>query len=174
MNNALEYSKFLTDALYQVSEIARGQFGNVSGVVKEGDPNQVLTDTDQEIGHVLIERIQVAYSDDSIIDEEAGIIEKDPARIWVIDPIDGTSNFANGIPTYGIMFGVLENGIPVAGGIVLPQFDAIYIAEKGKGAYRNGERIIATDEDDLLKTLISYGIDGNHQDPNKTRDEARI
>lgn len=170
----MEYGEFISGALSEVAEIARSQFGNVSGVVKEGDPNQVLTATDQEIGRVLIERIQAAYPDDSIIDEEAGVIRKNPKRIWVVDPIDGTSNFANGIPTYGVMFGLLENGITVAGGIALPQFDSIYLAEKGKGAYRNGERIQATTEEDLLKTLLGYGIDGNHNMPDETRREAAV
>ncbi len=170
----MEYAEFLSDALKNVSEIAKSQFGHVSGVVKDGDPNQVLTSTDKEIGRILIERITAVYPDDSIIDEEAGVIRRDPKRIWVVDPIDGTSNFANGIPTYGAMFGLLENGVPVAGGIVLPQFDAVYLAEKGKGAYRNGERLESTREEDLLKTLIAYGIDGNHVEPNVTRREAAV
>lgn len=174
MNSISEYTHFLQQSLAQVSEIARTQFGHVPGVLKDGDPNQVLTQTDKEIGRVLIELIQTQFPGHSIIDEEAGVIQKNPDMVWVVDPIDGTSNFANGIPTYGIMFGLLKDGVPIAGGIALPQFDAIYIAEKGKGAYRNGERIQATREEDLLNTLMAYGIDGNYNDPNATRQEAAL
>ena len=170
----MEYTQFLQKSLSEVAEIARSEFGHVASTVKEGDPNQVLTQTDQEIGRVLIEKISSSFPNDSIIDEEAGIIRRDANRIWVVDPIDGTSNFANGVPTYGIMLGLLEKNIPVAGGIALPQFDAVYVAEKGKGAFRNGERIQSTGESDLLKILMGYGIDGNHNDPEKTREEAII
>src|SRR3989344_3332626 len=152
----MEYKEFLITALDEVASIARAQFGHVSGVVKDGDPNQVLTSTDQEIGKVLIERLTSSFPNDSIIDEEKGVIKKDPSRIWVVDPIDGTSNFANGVPTYGIMLGLLKEGVPVAGGIALPQFESIFTAEKGLGAYRNGQKIQSTGEVELMKTLIGY------------------
>ena len=54
---------------------------------------------------------------------------------WVVDPIDGTSNFASGIPTYCIMIGLLNGGIPIAGGVAIPSFHEICIAEKAKALF---------------------------------------
>ena len=67
--------------------------------------------------------------------EEAGIIDKQSHYTWVIDPTDGTSNFAQGSPLYGCMLGLLKDHEPLAGGFALPAFHEIYSAERGKGAY---------------------------------------
>lgn len=158
----------------EVSQIAQESFGKVSGVTKEGDNNQVLTETDLEVGKKIVEAIQSEFPEHNIIDEEAGVIDKKSNLTWVVDPIDGTSNFANGVPTFGIMLGLLENDVPIAGGIALPSFSEIYVAEKGDGAYCNGEAIKVSGESELKKSLIAYGIDGHQEDPQLTRDECRL
>ena len=108
------YSEFLTEVLEEASAVARDKFGSVTAVTKAADNNQVLTEADLAIGKLLIRSIQNAYPGDSIIDEEAGVIDKKSDYVWVIDPIDGTSNFAQGVPLYGIMVGLLQRGEPVA------------------------------------------------------------
>lgn len=158
----------------EVSDIARNSFGKVAGTTKGGDNNQVLTETDLEIGKTLIEKIQKEYPEHNIIDEEAGVIDNKSDFTWVIDPIDGTSNFANGIPLYGIMLGLLKDNEPVAGGLALPNFSEIYIANKGNGAYCNGEKISVTRENNLKNSLVAYGIDGHQEKPKFTRDECKL
>lgn len=170
----MEYQKFIENTLEEVSEIARNSFGKVSGTTKEGDNNQVLTETDLEIGKTIIKKIQKEFPEHNIIDEEAGVIDKNSAFTWVIDPIDGTSNFANGIPLYGIMLGLLKTDIPIAGGLALPSFSEIYVAEKDKGAYCNGSKINVSEENNLLRTLVAYGIDGHQENSDFTRDECEI
>jgi len=98
------------------------------------------------LGKNLITKISQAFPEHNIIDEEVGVIDNNSNYTWVIDPIDGTSNFANGVPTYGIMLGLLENNIPIAGGIALPEFSEIYVAEKGTGAFCNGEKVQVSSE----------------------------
>ena len=170
----MNYSKFITDALAEVSIIAKESFGKVSGVVKENDNNQVLTDTDLKIGKALIEKIQGNFPEHNIIDEEAGVIDKKSNFTWVIDPIDGTSNFANGIPLYGIMLGLLKDNEPIAGGIALPSFSEIYTAEKGVGTFCNGDKIQVSSEKILKNCLVAYGVDGHQEKPEFTRDECRL
>src|SRR5438045_7513898 len=97
------YPDFLTDQLHAAAKTAGSYFGKVSGTAKTGDPNQVLTDADIAIGQQLVAAVQQAYPDHNIIDEEAGIIDKSSRYTWVIDPIEATSNFAVGLPQYGIM-----------------------------------------------------------------------
>ncbi|HLN19089.1 MAG TPA: inositol monophosphatase [Patescibacteria group bacterium] len=170
----MEYKKFIEVALEEVSEIARNSFGKVIGTTKEGDNNQVLTETDLIIGKTLIKMIQKEYPEHNIIDEEAGVIDKKSEFTWVVDPIDGTSNFANGLPFYGIMIGLLEKDVPIAGGVALPGFFELYIAEKGHGAYCNGEKISVTKEIDLKNSLVIYGIDGHRENPDITRQECKL
>lgn len=163
---------FITDALTDAMKIANARFGTVSGTVKPEDNNQVLTATDIEIGNLIVSRIKSQYPEWNIIDEEAGVIDNKSPYTWVVDPIDGTSNFANGVPTYGIMIGLLHDDMPIAGGIALPYFNELYIAEKGKGTFCNGEAVVVTQEKTLLNCLVAYGIDGHQENPEITVKET--
>ncbi len=168
------YSEFIKQVLGESAEIARRYFGNVSSRVKPEDNNQVLTEADIAIGKVLVTAIRREYPDHNVIDEEAGVINNQSNITWVVDPIDGTSNFAAGTPLYGCMIGVLEDDIPVAGGVVLPALHQMYIAEKGKGATCNDVPVSVASQGALLQSLIAYGVDGHQENPNLTRKEAEI
>lgn len=170
----MDYSDFIRKALDGVSEIANRNFGKVTGTTKEEDNNQVLTATDLEIGKRLIAMIEDEYPEFNVIDEEAGVIDKGAELTWVVDPIDGTSNFANGVPTYGIMLGLLKGNQPIAGGIALPYFKEVYVAERGNGTWCNGQRTYVSEEVELKKILMAYQIDGHQEDPERTRKESRL
>ena len=75
----------------------------------------------------------------NIISEESGFSNRKSKYTWVIDPLDGTSNFASSIPWFGVLIALFENNIPVMGGAYLPVLNQMYIAEKGKGALLNGK-----------------------------------
>ncbi len=170
----MEYREFLEKNLTEAGQIALRYFGKVSGTVKPGDSNQVLTEADIAIGKQLVSAVQATYPDHNIIDEEAGVVDKGSRLTWVIDPIEATSNFAAGLPQYGIMIGLLEDATPIAGGIITPATQNLYIAEAGKGATCNGEPIHAMTETNLLNVLLSYGIDSHRKDPQRTIDECRV
>ncbi len=171
MNN---YTQFIKETLTEASKIADQNFYKVSAsTIKTGDNNQVLTQTDLEIGQMIVARIRETYPDFNIIDEEAGVIDNNSNKTWVVDPIDGTSNFANGLPTYGVMIGLLVDDQPVAGGVVLPALNQLYYAQKGEGAFCNDQKIEVTKETRLLSSLVAYGIDGHQEDPEKTLSETK-
>jgi myo-inositol-1(or 4)-monophosphatase len=170
----MEFINFLNQTLDVVSVIANRNFGKVAATIKTGDNNQVLTQTDLEIGTKIIEVIEKYYPTHNIIDEEAGVLDKQSAYTWVVDPIDGTSNFANGIPTYGLMIGLLQEATPIASGIVLPAFNEKYLAEKGKGAFCNGQKLAVTTQTLLSSALVAYGIDSHLEEPALTQDECRL
>jgi len=170
----MNYTSFITNVLQETSEIASDKFGKVTGFTKGDDNNQVLTEADLEIGKLIVEKIQKEYPAYNIIDEEAGTVDNGSDFTWVVDPIDGTSNFANGVPTYGIMLGLLERNLPISGGVSLPYFKEIYIAEKGKGSYCNGRKILVANEKKLSSSLIAYGIDGHQENPSLTYEEIKI
>ncbi len=173
-STTMNYSNFIQETLTEVSLLATTHFGKVTSTTKAGDNNQVLTEADVAIGQTIIQLIQKTYPDHNIIDEEAGVIDKESDYTWVVDPIDGTSNFANGLPTYGVMLGLLKNDQPIAGGVVLPFFNQQYWAERGQGAWLNSERLQVTTETELLKTLVAYGIDGHQENPELTTNELHI
>lgn len=171
----MDYQAFITQTLQEAAAIAKNNFGKISSIsTKTGDNNQVLTATDLAIGKQIVQKIEAAYPDHNIIDEEAGVIDKQSQFTWVVDPIDGTSNFANGLPAYGIMIGLLENNQAIAGGVVLPAFDQLYVAQKNQGAFCNGQKIKVTSETKLLFSLVAYGIDGHQENPERTIKETAV
>lgn len=171
---SMEYRTFLVKTLEDAAHIARDRFGKVSSTTKVGDPTQVVTEADIEIGSMIVEAIQQTYPTHNIIDEETGSVDNRSPYTWVVDPIDGTSNFAQASPLYGCMLGLLREHEPVAGGFALPAFHEIDTAERGQGAYCNQQRLQVQDGKDLCSVLISYGIEGNQSDPMSTRSECEL
>lgn len=170
----MSYKDVVTDLLRKSSLIAKNYFGNVDVSIKKGDNNQVLTKADLEIGSFLVSSLQRVFPNYNTIDEESGIHDKGSEYTWIIDPIDGTGNFAMGLPHYGIIVGLLENDVPIVGGVALPYFDEIYYAEKGKGATKNGEAIMISDKKELIRTLVAYGMDSHKDDPEFTDNEMKL
>jgi myo-inositol-1(or 4)-monophosphatase len=169
-----EPERLIAEMLEAASELARAKIGRVDAVRKPEDNNQVLTEADLEIGRLLLSSISSRYPDHSVIDEEAGVIDNRSDFIWITDPIDGTSNYAVGLPTYGIMVGLLYRFQPLAGGIALPAFGETYLASRGNGARLGGRPVSVTAERDLADILLSYGVDGNSDDPAATRQEMSL
>ncbi|MFH1971625.1 MAG: inositol monophosphatase [Patescibacteria group bacterium] len=169
----MEYKDFTINTLNKTSEIAREHFGKVAWNLKE-NYNQVLTETDKEIGKFIADKIKDNFPKHSIIDEELGKIDSNSDYVWVVDPIDGTSNFAFGVPSYGTLIGLLHKNIPIVGGLALPEFNEIYYAEKSKGTECNGKTVQVTKETDLSKCLVSYSIDSNRNKPEKVEKECLL
>ncbi|MGE5042330.1 MAG: inositol monophosphatase family protein [Candidatus Levyibacteriota bacterium] len=170
----MSYSPFLQKALSEASEIATSYFGKTTAIAKEGDNNQVLTEADLQVGKYIVTEIEKEFPEHNIIDEEAGVLNKKSDFTWVIDPIDGTSNFAAGTPNYGIIIGLLHLDQPIAGGVALPFFKEITTAEKEKGAFCSGKKLAVTQESSLLSSLVAYAIDGHQENANMTYDECKI
>lgn len=153
------YPTFLETMLQEAAEMALSFPRGLSARIKDADPNQVVTDADLAIGRRIKDRIRERFPNDSEIDEEWGSARGSSAVTWVIDPIDGTSNYAAGSPLFGIMVGVLENGRPVAGGVSLPALSETYVAAVGHGAYVNGSKLELKSGGDMSDRLVAYGMD---------------
>lgn len=155
----MAYLTFLESLLEDAGKLAMSFPRGMSSRVKNTDRNQVVTQADTVIGRQIARRIRASFPDDGVIDEESVSVPGTSPFTWVIDPIDGTSNFAAGSPLFGIMVGVLDEGRPVAGGVTLPAVAETYVAETGQGAYWNGSRLTLADDDDVSRQLIAYGMD---------------
>lgn len=170
----MKYQNFVLEQLKKVTKIALKFYGQVDSTIKPEDNNQVLTQADIEIGKILVDSVSKKYPNHNIIDEEAGVIDNGSEYTWVIDPVDGTSNFASGQPGYGIMIGLLNDYQPIAGGVALPAYQEVFYAEKGLGSWLGKKQLFVTKETDLLKVLLAYGIDGHQEDPQITYSECKL
>ncbi len=131
---------------------------------------ELVTDADRYCQQLIIDRIKESFPDHGFIAEEGepGRIFRrtprgEPAIWWVIDPIDGTNNFAHAIPIFTVSIGVLYQGRPIAGVVFDPATESMYTAVQGGDAQLNGRRI-ETGEGDIT-SVNSVGLDSHFADP---------
>ena len=165
--------KLIKNAMKEASNIMMASFGGpIKGELKESQ-SSIVTEMDVAAERKIAHLISQKYPDHSIIGEEKGAVLTGSEYTWIIDPIDGTSNYASGIPWFGILLAVFQHDQPLAAGAYLPYYDLMYYAEKGKGAFRNNEPIRVTGEQNLKNVLIAYAMD-YAVDDRKTRMETDI
>lgn len=173
MHDLLAFRAFIGASLTEAAGAARRYYGKATEAHKEGEPPaQVLTEADLEIGALLTRRVLDSYPNHNVIDEELGVVDNGSDHTWVIDPIDGTSNFAAGLPHFGIQIGLLVDDRPVAAGIHLPAFDELVLGVRGGGCTINDGAVRASTATSLLDVLVAYGIDGHPADERRTIDEC--
>jgi len=115
-----------------------------------------LTATDGAVEQFVRDAIEKRFPGDAVLGEEGGG-SFDGRRLWIVDPIDGTANFARQIPHYCISLGLLVNGQLEAGAIYEPNQDELFIAERGKGAWLNGERMQVSGVSELTAATVEVG-----------------
>jgi myo-inositol-1(or 4)-monophosphatase len=121
--------------------------------------SSIVTEADFASDAVITRYIKEKYPDHNIISEESGFLNNNSKYTWVIDPLDGTSNFASGIPWFGVLISLFEEDVPIMGGAYLPVSDVLYLAERGKGATRNGLPLTMRKNNELRDSLISFSVD---------------
>lgn len=133
--------KFIEKTIKQAGGIAKKYFLNGVKHTIKSSPSDVVTIADTFVESFLIKKILKKFPNHGIIGEELGEINSQAEYVWVIDPIDGTRNFAKGIPFWCVMIGLEKKGRPWIGAIYDPLNKDFYYAEVGKGAFKNGKRI---------------------------------
>jgi myo-inositol-1(or 4)-monophosphatase len=164
---------FLEDILRQAGELLLATQAERQEVEFKIRHSDLVTAADREAEELIINAIATAYPRDGIVSEEAGFRASASGRTWVIDPLDGTANFAAGLPDFGVIIGILQQDQPIVGGMYLPAFDVLYLAEHGGGATRNGARIAVTEATELRDVLIDQSFHFR-DDPDRMERELRI
>lgn len=124
---------------------------------KEGINNWV-TEADHAAEKAIIDSIKEQYPHHFILSEEVGEISTDSDTKWIIDPIDGTINFASGIPICCVSIGVEKNGEMILGAVYNPFMDEMFIGEKGKGATLNDKKINVSTKKEVLHSCLVTGF----------------
>lgn len=135
-------------------------FGASHRVEWKGDHSNVVTAADTRSERLIVQGIRERFPGHSIIAEETGCDLRPSDYTWVVDPLDGTSNYTAAIPWFGVLIGLLHGDVPIGAVIHLPATGELYTAESGAGAWRNGQRISVTREAALSNVLWAYGVDG--------------
>ncbi len=115
-----------------------------------------VSEADKKTEDLIVARLGAAFGEDSVLGEEGGLRQKGPA-LWVIDPIDGTSNFLRGIPHWCVSVGLVADGRAVAGFLYNPVTDELFSAHAGGGAFLNGEPIRVSGATDIAQSSLGMG-----------------
>ncbi len=134
-------------------------FGEIEKLqVSSKGPGDFVSSADKRTEKIIVEELLKAHSDYGIVSEEMGVInEKNKDQRWIIDPIDGTMNFLNGIPHFAISIGYEENKEIVCGIIFDPIKNELFFAEKNNGSFLNNSRIRVSNKKKLKDCLLVTG-----------------
>ena len=134
-------------------------FGEIENLqVSSKGPGDFVTSADKRTEKIIIEELQKAHPEFCIITEESGIINKSNNKNkWIVDPIDGTLNFLNGIPQFAISIAYEENNEVLCGIIFNPISNEMFVAEKGNGSYLNNSRIRVSKKKNIKDSLLVTG-----------------
>ena len=149
-------------AAEKASKSAIRDFGEVEKLqVSKKGPRDFVTKTDKHVEKILIEELSKTKKNYSFLSEEVGSIKnKDKDNIWIIDPIDGTTNFLHGIPHFAICVALESKKEIISGLIYDPIKDEMFYAEKNKGAYLNNQRLRVSKKNIIDECLFSSNHEG--------------
>jgi myo-inositol-1(or 4)-monophosphatase len=156
------------EIVLKAGEILRSYWGNLNVVRQKKYYWDLVTEADLASEAYIIKSIQQEFPDHSILSEEAGLSEKNSATyLWVIDPLDGTTNFTHQYPMISISMGLLIDNIPSLGIVYNPISDELFVARKGKGATLNGHPIQVSSVDNLEQSLLGTGFAYDRKETNE-------
>ncbi len=152
----LKTAKFASS---EAGKILKQHFRNISAIdIREKVKNDYLTFVDEQSEKKIIEIIQNQFPEHSVLAEESGKQDKDSDYCWIIDPLDGTKNYINGIPVFAVSIALqIKNKIAVSVVLDVMQND-MYFAEKNMGAFLNNTKIQVSKEEHIEKSLLATGF----------------
>ncbi len=151
INKVIQISK-------EAGEIVREGFGKNFSIEYKTNASNLVTEIDKKSEALIIDFINKEFPGHSVLAEESGEHGTSSEYHWVIDPLDGTTNFAHGLPIFAVSVGVQKNGETICGVVYDVMRDEIYSAEKGSGSFRNGMKLKVSSNDNLRKSVLVTGF----------------
>lgn len=149
--------EFITNLAKGAGEILRAGYGEIHRIDFKG-PIDMVTEIDCEAEEYIVSKIKDAFPSHSIIAEESGKTDGKKENRWFIDPVDGTSNYARGLPIFASSIAYAEKSKMQLGCVYDPIRDECFYAEKGEGAWLNGEAIHVSGTRELINAMLVTGF----------------
>ena len=147
------------EAAREAGQFLKYSVGRVRNVeIKQGEERNLVSEIDRGSEERIIGIIRRHYPSHGILAEESGTSSPDAEYRWIIDPLDGTTNFLHGLPVFCVTIGIEHRGEIVAGVVYDPNQDILFTAEKGSGAYMNGRRLHVSRTTELINSLLMTGF----------------
>ena len=156
LNQALEYAVAWAK---EVGKIQLSYFrGNDLGIQTKSNVYDVVTRADKESEAFLLDKIQKHYPGHAVLGEESGAHAGTAEYRWVIDPLDGTNNYSQGLPVFTVSIGLQYRGETLLGVVYAPYLNELYTAIRGKGAFLNNAPIHVSDKTELDRSVLATGF----------------
>ncbi len=160
----LEYVKRVgTGAAYKSAEVLHKYLGNLSRISKKGAID-LVTEADTESEKIIIETIREKFPDHTILAEESGLSKGCAEYRWIIDPLDGTTNFTHQLSLFSISIAFLMNDDIQVGVVLNPESGELFTAIKGRGAMLNGHQINVSGARNVSESLLVTGFPYNFKE----------
>ena len=148
---ATEAGKFLKQSLGKIKTVER----------KSGEERNLVTNIDKQAEKMIVQKIKQHFPLHNILAEEGTTGNEKSDTLWIIDPLDGTTNFTHGLPVFCVSIGVEKNGGLICGVVYDPNRDELFSAEKGNGAKLNGKKFSVSSNAQLISSLLVTGFPYN-------------
>ena len=162
MNSISPNLNLMIKACEKVSKVIIRDFGELENLqVSKKGPKDFVTKTDKRVEKILIDELTKSKKNYSFITEETGeILNKNKDNFWIIDPIDGTTNFLHGIPHFAISIALKREGEIISGLVFDPIKNEVFYAEKDNGSFFNNNRIRVSNKSNIDECLFSSNCEG--------------
>lgn len=161
-----QYLKIVEKLAREAGKIQMAHLGRVHTIERKGAIN-LVTEVDKLCEEMIGEGIRKSFPEHDILGEEGIAKRKESELCWIVDPLDGTTNYAHGFPFFGVSIALEHKGDIICGVIYDPVRDEMFAAEKGKGATLNGEKIRVSGAPSLKESLLATGFAYSVQEPGR-------
>lgn len=151
-----DYLNLSIEAAHIAGEIQKRSFGRTIRVDFKG-PKDLVTEVDQQCEEAILKHITKNYPDHNILSEEGGAFQSDSPFRWIIDPLDGTTNYAHGYPFFCVSIALEQDEEIILGIAYNPMMNELFTAIKGEGSFLNGTPIHVSGTDKLEHALLATG-----------------
>jgi myo-inositol-1(or 4)-monophosphatase len=148
-----------TEVAARAGELLVDRIGRIESV-RHKSPKDVVTEVDHLSEELILEAIRATFPDDGILAEESGLASGSSGRVWVVDPLDGTINYANGIPIFCVSIGLVVDGVPSVGVVRDPVRGETFAATASGAATLDGRPIAASTKELMSDFVVALTIDG--------------
>jgi myo-inositol-1(or 4)-monophosphatase len=152
-----DFKKIATKGAHEAGSILKKNLGQIKKIDYKGEVN-LVTEIDQLSEKIITKIINDRYPDHEILAEESGAKKSTSPYRWIIDPLDGTTNYAHGYPYFCVSIALEKEAKILLGVVYNPILDELFLAEKGKGAYLNGAKIQVSTTNELTRSLLATGF----------------
>jgi len=149
------------EAATRAGKLLRSELGKRRQVAFKGSPTNLVTEMDRRAEALIIEALRARFPTHAILSEERGSVGPASPYCWIIDPLDGTTNYAHGFPIYAVSIALEVDSEVVLGVAYDPNRDECFVAERGKGSFLNGKRLLVSETPTLNESLLATGFPHN-------------